>query len=282
MLAARNDDGLKKRDMPRTKLVKPRGVLHAGQDALGFVHARYWPSADLAPFVEHYWTVEWRIAQACTRATLPHPVVHVACENDEAMVGGPATRRWERVFAAGSGRVFAIKFRPGGFRPFVGVPVSDFADRVVPLREVFEGASATFARDVLASDHERAVAHLEALLRARKPRVDANLALVVDIAERIAVDRDLTRIEQVAALFALTPRTLQRLFREYVGVSPKWVIQRYRLHEVVERVEANASVDWAALAVELGYADQAHLIRDFAKLVGRTPAAYARDARAKS
>jgi AraC-like DNA-binding protein len=208
--------------------------------------------------------------------------VHIACEDGEAMVGGPATRRWERIFAAGSGRVFAIKFRPGGFRPFVDSPVSDFADRVVPLRDVFASAPATFARDVLSSDHERAVAHLEALLRGRQPQADANLALVVGIAERIAVDRDLTRIEQVAAAFALTPRTLQRLFREYVGVGPKWVIQRYRLHEVVERVEANTAVDWAALSVELGYADQAHLIRDFTKLVGRTPAAYARDARAKS
>ena len=261
----------------------PPGVLHADLDTLGFAHARYWPADDLAPFVEHYWTVEWNIARACTRETLPHPVVHIVLENDEAQIGGPSTRRWERTFGAGSGRVFAIKFRPGGFRPFVGVPVSTFADRVVALHEFFGDASGTLARNILASpDHATAVAYLEAFLRVQNPRLDDTVALVAGIAERIAVDRSLTRIEQVAAEFALTPRTLQRMFREYVGVGPKWVIQRYRLHEVVERVEADPAVDWAATAAELGYADQAHLVRDFTRLVGRPPATYARAARTVS
>jgi AraC-like DNA-binding protein len=71
-------------------------------------------------------------------------------------------------------------------------------------------------------------------------------------------------------------RQLQRLFKEYVGVSPKWVIQRYRLLDAAERVAAGTIVNWADLALELGYADQAHFIRDFKGLVGRSPAEYAR------
>lgn len=74
-------------------------------------------------------------------------------------------------------------------------------------------------------------------------------------------------------------RQLQRLFREYVGVSPKWVIQRYRLLDAAERVAAGTTIDWADLSLDLGYADQAHFIRDFKKLVGRSPAEYARSVR---
>jgi len=66
------------------------------------------------------------------------------------------------------------------------------------------------------------------------------------------------------------------LFDDYVGVSPKWVIQRYRLHEAAERIARGGVEDFADLALELGYADQAHFIRDFKKLVGRSPAEYAR------
>jgi AraC-like DNA-binding protein len=76
--------------------------------------------------------------------------------------------------------------------------------------------------------------------------------------------------------FGLGLRKLQRLFDDYVGVSPKWVIQRYRLHEAAERIAAGRVADFADLALELGYADQAHFNRDFKKLVGRSPAEYAR------
>jgi AraC-like DNA-binding protein len=79
----------------------------------------------------------------------------------------------------------------------------------------------------------------------------------------------------VARRFGLGPRSLQRLFREHVGVSPKWVIKRFRLHEALEQVSAGADVDWTQLALDLGYFDQAHFIRDFKAIVGEPPTGYA-------
>ena len=73
----------------------------------------------------------------------------------------------------------------------------------------------------------------------------------------------------------MSARTLQRLFRRYVGVGPKWVLQRYRLHEAAERIADGYDGDWAALALDLGYFDQAHFIKDFKALVGCSPAEYA-------
>jgi AraC-like DNA-binding protein len=75
-------------------------------------------------------------------------------------------------------------------------------------------------------------------------------------------------------------RALQRLFSTQVGVSPKWVILRYRIHEALEQAGTRSDVDWAALAADLGYADQAHLVRDFTTTVGAPPTAYAAEARA--
>ena len=72
---------------------------------------------------------------------------------------------------------------------------------------------------------------------------------------------------------------LQRLFGRYVGVSPKWVIQRYRLHEAAEQLATGESVSQTELALNLGYSDQAHFIRDFKAIVGVSPAAYARATR---
>ena len=88
-------------------------------------------------------------------------------------------------------------------------------------------------------------------------------------------DPAVVRVDELAARHAMSPRTLQRLFRRYVGVSPKWVLQRYRLHEAAERIAEGRDGDWAATALELGYFDQAHFIRDFKALVGASPAQYA-------
>ena len=68
---------------------------------------------------------------------------------------------------------------------------------------------------------------------------------------------------------------LFRSLADYVGVSPKWVMRRARLHEAAEHADSGEPVDWAALASDLGYADQAHLTRDFTVTIGVPPARYA-------
>ncbi len=79
----------------------------------------------------------------------------------------------------------------------------------------------------------------------------------------------------LARRLALSVRSLQRLFAEQVGLSPAWVIRRYRLHEAAARATEGGEVDWARLAAELGYCDQAHLVRDFTATVGTPTARYA-------
>src|ERR1019366_6732580 len=80
---------------------------------------------------------------------------------------------------------------------------------------------------------------------------------------------------ELAAAAGMTARGLQRLFADYVGVSPKWVMRRARLHEAAEQADSGELVDWAELAAGLGYADQAHLTRDFTATIGVPPAQYA-------
>ena len=115
---------------------------------------------------------------------------------------------------------------------------------------------------------------VEDFLRSVEPTTDEAMTLACRMAARIAGDPGVTRVSDLAGIFEMSPRGIQRWFREYVGVTPKWVIQRYRL--TAERVAAGGTANWAELALELGYADQAHFIREFKKLTGRAPADDAR------
>jgi AraC-like DNA-binding protein len=116
----------------------------------------------------------------------------------------------------------------------------------------------------------------EEALRRRRPRADPNVALVSRITRTLLTDRSISRVDDAARRFGLSMRTLQRLFQTYVGVSPKWVLGRYRLHEAAARLAAGSpGSTWADVAAELGYFDQSHFIRDFTRAVGSTPADYA-------
>jgi AraC-like DNA-binding protein len=256
----------------------PRGVLdlRAGERRFDLEIRR--PAADLAKLVEHYWMVRWdlRGRDPYPQHTLPHPSVHLVIEAGRSELVGVTTGRFTRVLE-GRGRVFGIKFRPAGFRPFLGSSVAALTDRTVPAGEVFGAEGEDLAARMLEiRGGSRQVAVAEAFVRARRPPPDPNVAMVNQAVERIMEDRAITRVDQVAERTGIGKRSLQRLFADYVGVSPKWVIQRYRLHEAAERLAAGGEVDLAGLAADLGYFDQAHFAKDFKAIVGSPPNRYAR------
>jgi AraC-like DNA-binding protein len=118
-------------------------------------------------------------------------------------------------------------------------------------------------------------AYAEALLGAVLPERDPLAERAADLVARVTADPALRRVDELSNASGMTVRSLQRLFADYVGASPKWVMRRARLHEAAERADSGELIDWAELAADLGYADQAHLTRDFTDTIGITPTRYA-------
>jgi AraC-like DNA-binding protein len=81
-------------------------------------------------------------------------------------------------------------------------------------------------------------------------------------------------VAQLCDAFDLSERALQRLVRRRLGLTPKWLIQRRRLHEAAEHLR-HQSTTLSEVAAMLGYADQPHFIRDFARVTGMTPGQFA-------
>ncbi|MFC3576981.1 DUF6597 domain-containing transcriptional factor [Streptomyces yaanensis] len=256
-----------------------RGIVDAAELFSRVTFRRLEPAEPLRRYLEHYWLIDWDLPEPYASHVVPHPAVNVVFQQhgDQAPWGEVAgiclelfTQKLE-----GRGRVCGIKFRPGGFRPFApGRPVTDWTGRRVLLPEVFPD---TDPAAPLAPDAERdRVAALDAFLLNLDPRPDPQADLAVALVDRIRTDRTIRRVADFARAEGMTVRVMQRLFAAYVGIGPKWVILRYRIHEALERAETERQVDWAGLAADLGYADQAHLVRDFTATVGVPPTAYVR------
>jgi AraC-like DNA-binding protein len=262
----------------RRHVGEARGLLRQPQTPGGhFHHARLAPSPELAALVQHFWIVRWDLRghPPQTRENLPHPNVHLTLVPGESCIYGVQTGRFTRVLQ-GRGGVFGIKFRPGAFRPFLKRSVSSLRNRTMVPRDLFNAAADGVEAAVAAASPDDAAmtAAAEDFLLAHLPPADPEVDLVAGIVDEVAADRGLTRVEHILERHGLRIRTLQRLFNQYVGVGPKWVINRYRLHEAVDRLALDHPVDWAEFALDLGYFDQAHFIRDFKAVTGRTPADY--------
>ncbi len=257
----------------------PRGLLMPQVDGGPFRYARRLPPAELAPWITHFWMVAWDLRghDPYPVATLPHPNVHVVFGPEESTVSGVQTSRFTRLLE-GKSLSFGIKFRPGGFRPVLGRPVATIANKTIPAARL--SGSPAYEMQALAARAEDETPLVEVAvrwLRGVLPAAPDPAAIEADqIVSCILEDPAILTVDALAARTGAGKRSLQRLFREYVGASPKWVIRRYRLHEVVERLNAGQDQNWAETALELGYFDQAHLVNDFRSVTGYSPSHYQR------
>ncbi len=244
------------------------------------------PSA--ARWVENCWSLRWDLPRGrwYDSEVLPHPTCSLTVElgshprsgmppGEAVAVTGVCTRRFD-VEVRGWGRVVGLRFRPGGLAALTGHPASAWTDRSVAAAEVLPaGLVATLADpDLAASASAWAHAAEQGLAVLGDEGADPRYDLLLEVVADMLADRTLLAVADVAQRHGVTVRSLQRLFTHYVGVGPKWVLARYRMHDAVADLDAGWDGTLADLAVRSGWYDQAHFTRDFTALVGVTPGQY--------
>jgi AraC-like DNA-binding protein len=257
----------------------PRGILGV-PGRLPFDVRRWPPPADLAWCIERFWMSAWDLPAGRSYVTriLPHPSVNVTLEAEGLRVTGIASGVWSRRLS-GTERAFGVKFQPGAFRLFTDVPVASISGAGQAALGVLPGADALEQELRSAADDDERAAVAGAYVRARGVEPTPTLELVQAAVALLVGDGGVRRVGDAGQRLGVTQRTLQRLFAEYVGVSPGWVLRRGRLHAAAERViqlaASGPEESLAAVAAEFGYADQAHFSRDFRRMLGTSPGDWA-------
>jgi AraC-like DNA-binding protein len=237
------------------------------------------PPDDLRDVVETFWAGSWDLPADAPHVTemLSDPCVNYVFEAGGKHAGSRVVGVWTRLWIRkleGRGFVRGVKLRAGAARAFASEPAFRFRNSIAPLASTFGHEVRALEREVLGSDDEGAAfASFAEWLRSRRRSHEAPVAIA--LVDRIASDPEITTVERLAAVGGFGARALQRIFREDVGASPKWVIRRKRLQEVAFRIERGGHATLAAIAAELGYTDQAHLARDFKSAVGKSPSEFA-------
>ena len=250
-------------------------------------HVKASPAPRLARYVDYYWISRWdrRGQSGLVASALLDPCVHLQVQDGLARILG-VVRGTFHIPLEGASAIIGVRFRPGGFYPFVRESVARWTHTSTSAEEVFGETSgvAAWAQEIWAAMSDRPGGaeahaallrvHLDAFLGARLIGHDAVAEEVASLVALIAARAALRRVDDLAEASGRSARTLHRLFLRYVGVTPGWVIRRYRLHAAAERLIASPGADMSTLAHEMGYSDQAHFIRAFRDTIGMTPGAY--------
>ena len=241
---------------------------------------------ELAELVRWYWIPVWSVppGQERVQEVLRYPVCLIVVTADYARFYG-VEPGLARTTLRGEGWAFGLALQPAAGSLLTGEPMDAWRGATAELGDTLgERGSAYTARvrELLGAGsgaesspqaHRAAtVAALELL--APLPPVDEEGRLVNAIVAWVEETPSVLRVEQVCERFALSERALQRLCRRRIGLGPKWLIQRRRLHEAVALLSDGGDAPaLAALAASLGYADQAHFTRDVRQATGLTPGA---------
>lgn len=259
----------------KTNDKKISGVLHKNNSAQHYQLRRYLPKPELADLVEQFWLVDWdlRGQSEHIQQNLPDPNIHLVIQLDEAKILGPVSKKYHYCMQ-GQGKIIGVKFKLGVLAKRFPCTLDKAVDCEFEAADILLFDQQKLIETTLNADCDKdVVTRLHETLRNIVMPQDSALSSVQALAEQIKNNNEIKRVEMLADISHTSVRTLQRLFKTYVGLSPKWLIRKYRLSHALEMLE-NRQLSLTELAANLDYADQSHLIRDFNGFLDITPKQY--------
>lgn len=242
------------------------------------------PRAPLDAFVECFWTLEGE-----DPAPQPERILPDGCVELILNFGAPFSQHSDRgrclqprnflvgqmtgpilISPSGAVELIGIRFHPGGTLPFLRVPLHELTDQVVELGSL----SSKLERELLdaaarAPSLPEKIAALETFLT-RCLTTNKHESTLTFLAAKIIARAGQVSVDQLANDAGISSRQLERKFLREVGIGPKLLGRIIRFQQVFRAVEAGNSA-WSTIALDCGYYDQAHLIRDFNQFAQQTP-----------
>jgi AraC-like DNA-binding protein len=253
----------------------------------------YKPAPPLSNHVDSFWIFEGSDSGRQTERILPTGTLELVInlrQNELSFYDGKrsedASRFSGAIISGAHGRglvpdnpkkihLIGVHFKPGGAFPFLGLPAGDLADTHVDLENIW-GASAVWLRERVCearTSNEKFRLLEQALLGRLNDGVDQHYAVSAAL-EMFRKHPAPPRVREAAKYVGLSQRRFIQAFKTEVGLTPKLFSRIQRFQRTRSVIHRDPSPDWASIALDLGYFDQSHLIREFLEFSGHSPTTY--------
>jgi AraC-like DNA-binding protein len=257
------------------------------------IHKLHFPNSPLSRFVENMWLVEGFTADYTREKILPDGAIELIIDLDthpknifedeaserfrtvkKAWISGERTR-YIIIGAERNQSMVGIRFRPGGAYPFFGFPISELSESVTEL-DLIWGSLVNEIRDQLMEIEtpEGRLVRLELFLLSQARRTLEANRLITFAVHQLQHSPQFLAIRDLANTIGITQKHLISQFEKVVGLRPKSFARVCKFQKVVNLIEQQSKIEWAAMASECGYYDQAHFIHEFQTFSGLNPSTY--------
>ncbi|MBD3419209.1 MAG: helix-turn-helix domain-containing protein [Chitinivibrionales bacterium] len=247
------------------------------------------PAPSLAPYVRYYWALDvsnpdvihpYRvIPQGCVELMFFYREPYYAINSAEnrlsllpySIISGQQ-HSWFELQAAGSIGLFSVLFKPHGAHAFLRLPLSALTDRSIPFEDLAGREALELENKVVSANSiDERVKCIESFLLKRIPEKTDDLRRMDAVQETIRALRAETSVEDLASRACLGYKQLSRIFTRFIGMTPKQYLKIVRFQHSLHVKQHAPHISLTRLAMNCGYYDQAHFIRDFKEITGMTP-----------
>ena len=257
------------------------------------IHKLHFPQLPLSQFVENMWLVQGFEAGYTREKILPDGAIELIIDFaaqpkrifdheasatfrtvKKAWISGERTR-YLVIGAETNESMVGIRFRPGGAYPFFRFPISELSEAVTEL-DLIWGRLIDDIRDELQEidSPEDRLLRLESLLLRQVQRSLEPNRLITFAIHQLQNSPQFLAIRDLASTIGITQKHLISQFEKVVGLRPKSFARVCKFQKVVNLIEQQNQIEWSSLALECGYYDQAHFIKEFHTFSGLSPSTY--------
>lgn len=248
----------------------PESNGHLNPGTPGVDIERFEPDPAVGDLVRHVWLARWRLSpgQITHQRVLAYPTFNLVIMDGAAVLYGPDPKLQVRTLS-NSGWALGLLLRPAAGRLLARVAPAELVGRSqafddAPIEDVEKAMTDPAPAAVLADLLSRWLAPIAA-------RVDDRGRLMNRICRIAEEDQGIVRVAELARRAGLSPRSLERLVVDQIGLPPKWLIECRRLQQAATTLHAHPETGLSGLALSLGYVDYAHFSRRYKDVIGETP-----------
>jgi AraC-like DNA-binding protein len=249
------------------------------------------PAADLERIIDCYWIIENDDPMPHQQKIIPDGFCEIIFH-----YGDPyricLTNTWEQqshhllagqisrhFFLENTGKagIVGIKLTPTALTHLFGLDMQLYTDKVVDLPLVLGNQLQNLEQDLLTTrDHDQLITLLNDHFRKTWEQANFQPSPVDKAIELIFANRGMISVTEITATIGIGERQLERLFKKYIGLSPKFYTRIIRFSTIFQLIQQQ-DPGWAGLAYEAGFYDQSHFIRNFKAFTGEDPSRYGFD-----
>ena len=263
------------------------------RSTLVFRYKEFNPCPQLTPFVKCYWMLESNGEVLITDKILPDGCIEMIFHFGEQFVKNKnnAPERVDRFFVNGQNTIpftlsptgvsylIGIRFFPYGAWPFVHVPMDELTNKFVSLEDLY-GDNANQLTEQLINEPpgDRRIQLIEQFLLTELAKSKWTVDPVVNkLVSWVYSDKSKLNLHRFAKEIKYSERQIRRKFMDTIGINPSLFIRVVRFREVLRQLNNGDESELLGVALDSGYHDQSHFIRDFKNFTGQTPTEYFRE-----